>query len=129
MKNHQQQRVIELPGFIVSEDVSFVFVNKKACELLGYTRSELLALCVLDVVPDLGSGILTKLSDGYGGGDCSVNVRAYCLTKDQQSLPVEIRISPITPVECRFSSGTRFRGEELGSTRLFFHVSFSPDLL
>ena len=128
MKNHQQQRVIELPGFIVNEDISFVFVNKKACELLGYTRSELLALSVLDVVPDFGSGILTTLSSGYGGSDCSVNIHAYCLTKDQQSLPVEIRISPITPVECSFSSGTRCRGEELSSTRLFYHISFNLGL-
>ena len=38
--------------FVADEDMRFVAVNRRACDVLGYTREELLGLRVPDVVPD-----------------------------------------------------------------------------
>jgi PAS domain S-box-containing protein len=35
--------------FVADEDMAYIAVNRRACELLGYTRDELLALKVSDV--------------------------------------------------------------------------------
>ena len=38
--------------FVVDDEGRFIAVNAFACELLGYTRSELLSLTVLEIAPD-----------------------------------------------------------------------------
>jgi PAS domain S-box-containing protein len=38
-----------LAVFVADEDLKYVAVNRRACELLGYTREELLSLLVSDV--------------------------------------------------------------------------------
>jgi PAS domain S-box-containing protein len=39
-------------AFLIDENARFHFVNDGACDILGYTRAELLRLCVQDVDPD-----------------------------------------------------------------------------
>ena len=37
--------------FVADEEMKYVAVNQHACDVLGYTREELLALTILDVAP------------------------------------------------------------------------------
>ena len=37
--------------FVADEEMKYVAVNQHACDVLGYTRAELLALTVPDIVP------------------------------------------------------------------------------
>ena len=41
--------------FVADEDMHYVAVNQYACDVLGYTRSELLALSITDVAPARGT--------------------------------------------------------------------------
>jgi PAS domain S-box-containing protein len=43
---------VPLAIFVADEEMNYVAVNPAACELVGYTREELLALEVSDVAPD-----------------------------------------------------------------------------
>jgi PAS domain S-box-containing protein len=43
---------VPLAVFVADEDMNYVAVNPAACELVGYTRKELLTLKVSDVAPD-----------------------------------------------------------------------------
>jgi PAS domain S-box-containing protein len=38
--------------FVADEEMKYVAVNQHACDVLGYTRAELLALSVTEVAPD-----------------------------------------------------------------------------
>jgi PAS domain S-box-containing protein len=41
--------------FVADEQMRYIAVNQFACQALGYTRDELLALCVPDVARDPGT--------------------------------------------------------------------------
>jgi PAS domain S-box-containing protein len=43
---------VPLGIFVADDEMNFVAVNPAGCELLGYTREELLAIKVSDVAPD-----------------------------------------------------------------------------
>ena len=42
-------------AFVADEDMRYVAVNQYACDILGYTRSELLALTITDLAPAPGT--------------------------------------------------------------------------
>lgn len=42
-------------AFVADDDMRYVAVNSRACELLGYTRQELLELRVSDIADDEGA--------------------------------------------------------------------------
>jgi PAS domain S-box-containing protein len=42
-------------AFVADEDMRYVAVNQYACDVLGYTRSELLALRITDLAPEPGT--------------------------------------------------------------------------
>ncbi|UCF40731.1 MAG: sigma 54-interacting transcriptional regulator [Gemmatimonadota bacterium] len=86
-----------------SHDALFVFdpvqdvileVNPRACELLGYTREELLALPVSAVhpgeLPRFQEFVRSVLRDGSGWTD-----EVTCLTKDHTQLAAEISASAV----------------------------------
>ena len=41
--------------FVADDEMGYVAVNRRACELLGYEREELLSLTIADVSPDAPS--------------------------------------------------------------------------
>ncbi len=74
--------------FVADDEGRYIAVNTFACELLGYTRSELLSLTVQDVAPDeaaaasfaklLRDGVLegTTVVRHKDGGDVTIEWRA-----------------------------------------------------
>lgn len=42
--------------FVADEEMRYIAVNSRACEVLGYTREELLGLNVTEVAREAGSG-------------------------------------------------------------------------
>ena len=60
--------------FVADEEMRYLAVNKRACEVLGYTREELLALRVTDVAPGPAAPHLWQkmLRDGRAVGSTAI---------------------------------------------------------
>jgi len=77
------------PGswFFTRVDATFAFVNQNACDTLGYTREELMALTLFDVnptlTPELWNGLLAV------GPFTPASVRTHHRRKDGTVFPVE----------------------------------------
>ena len=77
------------PGswFFTRVDLTFAFVNQNACDSLGYTRDELMALTLYDVnptlTPELWNGLLAM------GPFTPASVRTVHRRKDGTTFPVE----------------------------------------
>jgi PAS domain S-box-containing protein len=59
------------PVFVADEDRRYVAVNRRACELLGYTRDELLALRVDDLAAE-APGWQEMLQNGAASGSATL---------------------------------------------------------
>lgn len=89
-------------------DDEIVDCNERACELLGYTREELLALGPSDIHPHelerFRSFVETVLTDGKGWTD-----ELSCYTCQQERIPAEVSASRVT-IEGRPCVLTSIRG-------------------
>jgi PAS domain S-box-containing protein len=81
--------------FIEDENDRIIDVNNRACELLGYSREELLKMRVVDVQPveyrKLKKGAGKKLPRSHG-----IPFETVDLTKDGKSVPVEVTTVHLT---------------------------------
>jgi PAS domain S-box-containing protein len=64
-----------LAVFVVDDERRYVAVSTAACTLLGYTRGELLALRVADVVPDVEAQALVPPDAGTVSGTAVVTCK------------------------------------------------------
>jgi PAS domain S-box-containing protein len=57
-------------AFVADEDMRYVAVSRRACEVLGYTRAELLKLSVLDVAsePTAEAEYAEMIATGFRAG-------------------------------------------------------------
>jgi PAS domain S-box-containing protein len=81
--------------FLETLDGQILDVNRKACELLGYKRDELLRLSVKDIVESQTSATLTKIIEEeklYGG----IRIETKNVRKDGTLVPVEVSTSLLT---------------------------------
>jgi PAS domain S-box-containing protein len=76
-------------AFLIEENSRFHFVNRASCSILGYTREELLGLCVTDIDPDFAAERwVSHWNDLRAKGVLRFEGRHR--TKDGRILPVEI---------------------------------------
>jgi len=70
---------------------TFVDVNESAAVTLGYTREQLLAMSLADLLPTEGRDSLINLIDDIRRGDVEVgDFEAYLLHRDGRQIPVEL---------------------------------------
>jgi PAS domain S-box-containing protein len=87
--------------FLHDMDGRFMDVNKQACESLGYTRDELMAMSVWDVVQDYDMEGIRKLwEDAMTQGPITLYGTHRC--KDGRMFPVEVRIGLFEANENRY---------------------------
>ncbi len=83
--------------FWVKEDAGFEYVNKRACENLGYTRDELMKLSLFDINPDITEGYIKELWNYYrankGKGVVYKKMESRHKRKDGSIFPVEILVT------------------------------------
>jgi PAS domain S-box-containing protein len=93
--------------FVADEDMHYIAVNRRACDVLGYTREELLGLTVADVArePATSREYDEMLARGFRDGD------AVLTRKDGTTVPFAYR-----------ASKTKVAG-----LSLFVSVGFVPD--
>jgi two-component system, cell cycle sensor histidine kinase and response regulator CckA len=91
------------PGswFFTRMDGTFAFVNQRACDRLGYTRDELMALKVFDIDPGLTPELWESLDTSSHFKPRSI--RTAHRRKDGSVLPVEIFASRIVVGDERLS--------------------------
>ncbi len=77
--------------FVHNLDGRFLDANRRACESLGYTRDELLGLCVEDIDPDMYESELRQ--SRWSGLPATFSARHR--RKDGRVFPVEIRLGYI----------------------------------
>lgn len=78
--------------FFVESNARFVYVNHSACRSLGYTREELLGMCVFDIDLDFGEDKWKQFWQGIKTASVAV-VESRLRRKDGSVFPVEIRTS------------------------------------
>jgi PAS domain S-box-containing protein len=73
--------------FVADEEMRYIAVNRRACEVLGYTRDELLGLAVTDVARESSSPAQydEMLARGFRDGE------AVLTCKDGSALPYAYR--------------------------------------
>lgn len=69
--------------------------NARASNFLQFTRKELLALNLTDIISGTDSSTLTTLRAGIEK-DRFILIQAYCARKDKALFPVEIAVNPLT---------------------------------
>ncbi|MGA8347589.1 MAG: PAS domain S-box protein, partial [Isosphaeraceae bacterium] len=81
--------------FVLDENGRFVDVNRRACEILGYSRPELLEMRVVDVVQEIDredvGGVLSRVESGR-----AFTTHANARRKDGTCFPMEVRLSRYT---------------------------------
>lgn len=77
--------------FLETLDGRIIDVNRRACELLGYSRKELMGLTVADITPpEVQDGIAQSLDDLLStGGMCLESINVH---KDGTLVPVEVSL-------------------------------------
>ncbi|MGO9811870.1 MAG: PAS domain-containing protein, partial [Isosphaeraceae bacterium] len=80
---------------VLDENGRFVDVNHTACEVLGYSRSELLGMRVVDVEQEFDQEGVEELLSRIESGR-AFTARAHARRKDGTCFPVEVRLSRYT---------------------------------
>jgi len=80
--------------FWMEPDGVFVYVNEAACEMLGYTKEELLMMGVKDVDPTLPDGIPVEMAQATRDLGPQ-RIETIHRTKDGRDIPVEVVVSCI----------------------------------
>ena len=79
--------------YLINEQLRFIYVNDTACQLLGYSREELLQMGPLDIDPEIkretAQGMMRKLFDGEYLG----NIQTVHRKKSGEVFPVEVSAS------------------------------------
>jgi PAS domain S-box-containing protein len=75
--------------FLMQSDARFLYVNKSACETLGYTREEFLAMQVFDIDPDYPRETWGTHWRHFSTQSI-LNIESRHRTKDGRLIPVEI---------------------------------------
>lgn len=83
---------LSLPAFWVAEDARITYVNKAACQSLGYTRRELLAMTIMDIDPTFPRQRWRRHWTNSSKQRARV-IETCHRTKDGRVFPVEIAIS------------------------------------
>lgn len=68
----------------------FLHVNNEACRQLGYSREELLTLCVSDINPEVTPAVLTQITSNLRSGDGRLRLETVHRRKDASTYPVEV---------------------------------------
>jgi len=68
-------------------------VNPMACNIMGYSRDELLSMTVFDLEGEMGRDKLYKIWEGMGPGESRVLENAYPICKDGRTFPAEVRLT------------------------------------
>ena len=76
--------------FLLDEKLSVVDVNRQACEVLGWSREELIGMHPRDFDAGLDASSMTRLAERAGAGEV-VTFETRHRRKDGTVLPVEIR--------------------------------------
>ena len=76
-------------AFLISKDASLVYVNRVACEQLGYAEEELLGMRVMDFNPHLTQEIWDSVW-GVTVRDKIQTIEVEHLTKDGRLVPFEV---------------------------------------
>ncbi len=78
--------------FVLDEAGTFVDVNRMACEILGYSRPELVGMGVVDVQEEFDQeaveGLLSQVEPGR-----AFTMQTHSRRKDGTCFPVEVRLS------------------------------------
>jgi len=82
-------------AFVINFEGEFIEVNKTACQVLGYSREELLTMGPTDIDPHLSADDIRKLIDGMKSDEGQVFETKH-KTKDGNIIPVEISSTPLT---------------------------------
>ena len=69
-------------------------VNRRACEMLGYTRAELIGMSPLAFDPNLDSQFAAEMNRRLADGQTIITERTH-RRKDGSVYPIEIRIRPV----------------------------------
>jgi len=78
-------------GIAVAQDENFKFVNQAFCELLGYTREEILSISIANVLcPDDREEVTGNYKKRLKGEDAPNNYQFRIITKDKTCKWVEI---------------------------------------
>jgi PAS domain S-box-containing protein len=78
------------------ETLRFLDVNQKACDDLGYTREELLALTVFDINPEINPNSRAEVISRIGESGCAVFETIH-RRKDGSTYPVEVSLRCVQP--------------------------------
>ncbi|MGZ5000112.1 MAG: PAS domain S-box protein [Methylomonas sp.] len=79
--------------YVVDSQLRIRYVNQRACQILGYSRDELLSMTISDIDPTIGSEKTPKIAEKGRPG--FVHVETYHRTKDGHIFPVEIGASQV----------------------------------
>src|SRR5436309_466923 len=78
--------------FVADDHMNYLAVNNRACEVLGYSREELLSMCVTDVATSVEAPELFREMMNEGSHEGAVDLR----TKDGELLPFIYQASETT---------------------------------
>ncbi|HEY9634197.1 MAG TPA: PAS domain S-box protein [Coleofasciculaceae cyanobacterium] len=79
-------------AYLVGKQGQFLYVNNVACQLLGYSREELLTMSVADVTPDFPSEVWSEHWQEVKRRR-SFSFESVKKTKDNRRFPVEITVN------------------------------------
>ena len=78
------------PIFVMGPGGTLVDVNRKACDILGYSREELLRLTYTSVFPSLEQSAIDNMFESLESGGDSITLDGFALRKDGSSIDVEM---------------------------------------